>query len=408
MEIKKNIKPRKDIPIKNSFNIFFEDGIYDLHIVIYYINAHQIEIKIRRIDDENGWNSNFTIKIYELVNGKNNFDNYDIVNVLNSDKNYVSFTYVLKISVESIDLNYNQEIPKHIIQTSKKSTDLNILHYNSIMTFLELNPEYEYHFFDDTDCRKFIEDNYDKSILEAYDTLIPTAFKADLFRYCYLYKLGGVYTDCKMILRLPLRDWIARNEPYLLVEDANKKQFYNAVMAFTPTNNVIYNVILKIKDNTKNYSYGFSCLEYTGPGLLYKYFNYNSLYKHVVLNNDYAVNYLNTPIIRKNDKKIILNKFYKGYYANYTNHYSKNCENNTIYYENKINIDNYTIYVYPSKYDEKFDFIISGSKIITKRKDSNKGWTQDLKIKLIDNKNKSEKVLDIGNSENNIKEFFIF
>jgi hypothetical protein len=34
------------------------------------------------------------------VNGKNNFDNYDIVNVLNSDKNYVSFTYVLKINVE--------------------------------------------------------------------------------------------------------------------------------------------------------------------------------------------------------------------------------------------------------------------------------------------------------------------
>ena len=102
MEIKKNIKPRKDIPIKNSFNIFFEDGIYDLHIVIYYINAHQIEIKIRRIDDENGWNSNFTIKIYELVNGKNNFDNYDIVNVLNSDKN--SSVGVINLALISFEL----------------------------------------------------------------------------------------------------------------------------------------------------------------------------------------------------------------------------------------------------------------------------------------------------------------
>ena len=91
-----------------------------------------------------------------------------------------------------------------------------------------------------------------------------------------------------------------------------------------------------------------------------------------------------------------------------TNRKEYNLIRKRFYYENKINIDNYTIYVYPSKYDEKFDFIISGSKIITKRKDSNKGWAQDLKIKLIDNKNKSEKILDIGNSENNIKEFFIF
>jgi hypothetical protein len=91
-----------------------------------------------------------------------------------------------------------------------------------------------------------------------------------------------------------------------------------------------------------------------------------------------------------------------------SNHYSFNCSNNTIYYENKINIDHYTIYTYPTNFKENFDFIINGTKIITRRKDSKSGWNQDLQIKLIDNKNKTEKILNIGSSEKNIKEFFIF
>jgi hypothetical protein len=90
------------------------------------------------------------------------------------------------------------------------------------------------------------------------------------------------------------------------------------------------------------------------------------------------------------------------------NHYSFNCINNTIYYENKVNIEHYTVYIYPSAYNERFDFIINGTKIITRRKDLQIGWNQDLKIKLIDNKNKTEKILNIGSSQKNIKEFFIF
>lgn len=414
MEVKKNISARNDIPVSNSFNVFFENSIYDLHIVLYYINKHQLKIIIRRLDDEDGWDSKFYIKIYELMdnNGflKNNFKNYDIINIPESKENYYTMIYVVKIDLIGTKLDYKQIIPKKLIQTSRSASNLSILHYNSIMTFLELNPEYEYEFFEDADCRKFIENNFDKSILEAYDTLIPNAFKADLFRYCYLYKNGGVYTDCKMILRLPFREWIAKNEDYILVEDAGNKQFYNAVMGLKAKNNAVYSAILKIKDNTSDYVYGFKCLEYTGPALLYKYFNnYISPLKHIIINGDHVNNYLNTPVIRKSDKKIILNKFYKGYYANMTNnHYSFNCKNNTIYYENKVNIEHYTVYIYPSPYNERFDFIINGTKIITRRKDLQIGWNQDLKIKLIDNKNKTEKILNIGSSQKNIKEFFIF
>jgi hypothetical protein len=54
-----------------------------------------------------------------------------------------------------------------------------------------------HYLFHDEDCRAFIEREYPPDVLMAYDRLIPTAFKADLWRYCVLYKYGGAYLDVK-------------------------------------------------------------------------------------------------------------------------------------------------------------------------------------------------------------------
>ena len=55
-----------------------------------------------------------------------------------------------------------------------------------------------HYLFDDHECRAFIAREYPDDVLYAYDHLIPTAFKADLWRYCVLYKYGGVYLDIKL------------------------------------------------------------------------------------------------------------------------------------------------------------------------------------------------------------------
>ncbi len=55
-----------------------------------------------------------------------------------------------------------------------------------------------HYLFCDSDCRSFIAREYPPDVLMAYDRLIPTAFKADLWRYCVLYKYGGVYLDVKL------------------------------------------------------------------------------------------------------------------------------------------------------------------------------------------------------------------
>ena len=54
-----------------------------------------------------------------------------------------------------------------------------------------------HYLFNDADCRDFVAREYPPDVLMAYDRLMPTAFKADLWRYCVLYKYGGVYLDVK-------------------------------------------------------------------------------------------------------------------------------------------------------------------------------------------------------------------
>ncbi len=52
--------------------------------------------------------------------------------------------------------------------------------------------------FDDREAREFIKVNFKPPVLAAYDTLLPGAYKADLWRYCVLYVNGGVYLDIKL------------------------------------------------------------------------------------------------------------------------------------------------------------------------------------------------------------------
>lgn len=52
-----------------------------------------------------------------------------------------------------------------------------------------------YHFWDDASAADFLSLHFPPEVREAYDAIIPGAFKADLFRYCVLLIQGGVYAD---------------------------------------------------------------------------------------------------------------------------------------------------------------------------------------------------------------------
>lgn len=82
---------------------------------------------------------------------------------------------------------YKQAIPFTIHQTYyTKQLDSDI--YQTCLIIKNMNPEYNYAFYDDNDCRAYIAAHYPSEYLKAYDMVIPGAYKADVFRYLVLYK----------------------------------------------------------------------------------------------------------------------------------------------------------------------------------------------------------------------------
>lgn len=59
---------------------------------------------------------------------------------------------------------------------------------------------WEYRFWDDASAADFLSGHFPPEVREAYDAIIPGAFRADLFRYCVLLVLGGVYSDMDVML----------------------------------------------------------------------------------------------------------------------------------------------------------------------------------------------------------------
>jgi mannosyltransferase OCH1-like enzyme len=133
-------------------------------------------------------------------------------------------------------------------------------------------PRFNYQLFDDDDCREFIRNNFEESVLRAYDGLIPGAYKADLWRYCVLYKLGGVYLDIKY---LPVNGFklvnLLEKEHFCL--DADRNGIYNAVMVCKAGNEILRQAIDQIVVHVRNKYYGGGALDPTGPGLLAHYFS---------------------------------------------------------------------------------------------------------------------------------------
>ncbi len=166
--------------------------------------------------------------------------------------------------------HYNTVIPLNIFQTwHTKHLPQHML--EAVNLIKQTNPAFTHHLFDDDDCRNFIEQYFTKDILNAYDALVPGAYKADLWRYCVLYKKGGIYLDIKY---KPLNGFkmINLTEKEHFVLDIDKYGVYNALMVCAPNNIKLKYAICKIVQNVKNKYYGESSLEPTGPFLLGKLF----------------------------------------------------------------------------------------------------------------------------------------
>lgn len=115
---------------------------------------------------------------------------------MNSSKKNLedSFDTVPKYKKAILQSSTTQKIPRNIVQTHETNF-LPKRMVKHIYTWINLNPTYDYYFFDDNDRINFIKEHFESWVLEMYNDVIAGAMKADIFRLCFLYIKGGIYSD---------------------------------------------------------------------------------------------------------------------------------------------------------------------------------------------------------------------
>jgi len=325
--ISKHINPR-------SFYISSISGLElirlpeDLHVVFNYVDPSQMLVTVTVFDE-----------------GLVAESGYDIVFLLN-DIRYTMTVFVDRIGT-NIATKFSHMIgisPEHnlrlvktinpniynysIIQTSPTQT-MSKKKYYSISTILTTSVDYPYRFFDDKDVLDFVKTHFSQLIVDAINNLVPGAYVADIFRYCYLYLYGGIYIDCKKIVYISFTDYIKRFVHYthnmhnihntleIFVKDIPPGMTYNAVIVSDRLSKTIKLTLMYAVFMIVNNLYTEDPLNITGPGCL------GDAIRYVYKNNSYPYFYKNTVepnrssefsyIVDLTGYNVIKNTYY-GYY----------------------------------------------------------------------------------------------
>jgi inositol phosphorylceramide mannosyltransferase catalytic subunit len=129
-------------------------------------------------------------------------------------------------------------VPKNLWQTYKSKT-LPKPAFDAQQTWLSLNPEYSYFFFDDADIENYLKKEWPSEFLDFYHALPIGAMKADLWRYLILTTEGGIYSDIDSICIQPIHSWLpdmrTSNHNVLLIDlDDDFSLFCQWTIACTP------------------------------------------------------------------------------------------------------------------------------------------------------------------------------
>ena len=101
-----------------------------------------------------------------------------------------------------------RRIPPVIWQTWRNNPDPATPLGRQVRLLKARNPAHEYHFVDDEAQAAFMRTNFTGEVSRAYFSIDPEngAARADLWRYCVLYRYGGWYIDLDVGCRAPLQD----------------------------------------------------------------------------------------------------------------------------------------------------------------------------------------------------------
>jgi hypothetical protein len=143
------------------------------------------------------------------------------------------------------------EFPKIIYQTIRDKRKVPPKVYNNVRIYA---PGHQHVIFDDKECVSFLETFYGGMYAKRFHSLQRGPHKADFFRYCLLYKMGGIYMDIKTELITPVPDIFPDRTKLYSVVQYDKRGIYQGILA-SPAGNKIFLELIEyvLYNNPRHY-----------------------------------------------------------------------------------------------------------------------------------------------------------
>jgi len=130
---------------------------------------------------------------------------------------------------------------------------------------LRMNPEYEYHFYNDADIDTFMLEEFGAEIFKQYSKLAIGAAKADFFRYAILLKKGGIYLDIDSKVSGKLDSWISKSDKAIITEERNPGFYVQWALIYEKGHPFLAKTLEIILDNIRTNRYPNDVHKMTGP-----------------------------------------------------------------------------------------------------------------------------------------------
>jgi mannosyltransferase OCH1-like enzyme len=155
-------------------------------------------------------------------------------------------------------------IPKVVYQTFKHQ-NLPLITRLFIKWLKWVNKDYRYEFYDDARIETFLQADFGDEVLAAYKKIDIGAAKADFFRYCILYKKGGIYLDIDAYVLKPFDQFIKPDDVALISREGHPGVFVQWALIYEAGHPFLEKTIEHVLENIKHNRYPHDVHKMTGP-----------------------------------------------------------------------------------------------------------------------------------------------
>ena len=153
-----------------------------------------------------------------------------------------------------------RRIPRIIHQTWFEPVDApRYPHLNRLQNSWKALQGWEYRFYTDDTAREYILAHFPIRFAQAYDAILPGAFKADFFRLVVLLREGGVYADIDVQLDTDLDSFLDANISFFVPRDCPLDRWpnsnyclWNGFMGSVPGHPILVQAVEDLMNNVLN------------------------------------------------------------------------------------------------------------------------------------------------------------